>query len=381
MKFSITKEELASALSVVITGVGMNSTLPIMAGIYIKAEDNNLILESTDLNYSCKAVASAFVEEEGEAVLPGKLFNDIVRAFEDSKVTIVTDDTKAFITCEQAAFSTNVLNAQEFPAFPEATASNSVSMNFEKFQSMIKKVIKSASKDNSKGIYTGVYFEAKDGRARAVTTDSFRLAVAEEKVESASDFDMIIPPHFLNEICALQVQGDVTVGFNENQAIIKVGNYEFINRRIQGAFPDYTRLINANNPTTIVVSRQKLLSAIRRVSILRAENVSLSISVDVDKQMLQLSINATHNGVATELLPARCEGDSCVIGFDTSYLLDGLSAIGTNYVLMSFSAGKQPSHIAPCVVADENFDFAEVRETEDNLLKNKFLYLPMPVIQ
>lgn len=205
MKFSITKEELASALSVVITGVGMNSTLPIMAGIYIKAEDNNLILESTDLNYSCKAVASAFVEEEGEAVLPGKLFNDIVRAFEDSKVTIVTDDTKAFITCEQAAFSTNVLNAQEFPAFPEATASNSVSMNFEKFQSMIKKVIKSASKDNSKGIYTGVYFEAKDGRARAVTTDSFRLAVAEEKVESASDFDMIIPPHFLNEICALRV--------------------------------------------------------------------------------------------------------------------------------------------------------------------------------
>lgn len=383
MKFSITKEELNTALSVAITGVGVNSTLPIMAGIYLKAQDKTLTLESTNLDYSCKVECAAFVEEDGEAVLPGKLFYDIVRSFEDAKVSIVTDDTKAFITCEQAAFSTNVLNASEFPGFPSVTSTNSVTMNFEKFQAMIKKVIKATSKDASKGIFTGVYFEAGEGKVRAVTTDLYRLAVAEEKIEDAqANFNMVIPPHFLNEISSLSSEGkDVTIGFDENQVIIKVGGFEFINRRLQGNWPDYRRLIKATNPTTVVVSKQKLLAAIKRVSILRSDNIPLSIAVDVDKQMLQLSVNASGNGVATELVGANCDGEACSVGFDTNYVLDGLSSINTNDVMMTFSPSKDPSHIVPCVVNEDNFSFDDIRETEENLLKNKYLYLAMPVIQ
>lgn len=256
MKFSITKEELNKALSVAISGVGLNSTLPIMAGIYMKASEKDLTLESTDLDYSCKVVVPAFVEEQGEAVLPGKLFYDIVRSFEDSKVSVVTDPSKAFITCEQAAFSTNVLNAEEFPGLPEVSSTNSVTMPFDSFQAMIKKVIKATSRDSSKGIYTGVFFEAAEGKVRAVTTDSYRLAIAEERIEdSNAQFSVVIPPHFLNEICSLQSSERATIGFNENQVIIKVGGYEFVNRRLQGSFPDYRRLINSNNPTTVVVPK------------------------------------------------------------------------------------------------------------------------------
>lgn len=384
MKISLSKEQLCDALSVAVTAISNNSTLPVMAGVLVQAEEKEVVFEATDLDSSCKIITSALVEEEGQAVLPGKLFYDIVKTLEDSRVSITTDEIKAFITCEQAAFSTNVLNAEEFPGFPEIESLAKVEIPFEKFQTMVKKVIKAAAKDDSKGIFTGVFVEVKNSKVRAVTSDSYRVAVAEESVETPADveFSAVIPPHFLSEITSLNAKGEVmTLAYNENQVIIQTGEVTFINRRLQGQFPEYQKLINASNETTVVVDKSSLCAAIKRVSVLRDDNTPITFDVDIQKETLQLSVNASSSGVATEVLSVKCTGENCNVGFDASYLNDGLGAVSTNDVLLTLSANKQPAHIAPCVVKHEEFSFDEVKETADNMLKNKFLYLVMPVLQ
>ncbi len=384
MKISLSKEQLCDALSVAVTAISNNSTLPVMAGVLVRAEDKSVTFEATDLDSSCKIVTSALVEEEGQAVLPGKLFYDIIKTCEDSRVCVTTDEAKAFITCEQAAFSTNVLNAEEFPGFPDVETISKIQIPFDKFQTMVKKVIKAASKDDSKGIFTGVFVEVKEGKVRTVTSDSYRVAVAEENVETDDgvEFSAVIPPHFLNEITSLNAAGEMmTIAYNENQVIIQTGEVTFINRRLQGQFPEYQKLINASNETTVIVDKSTLVSAIKRVSVLRDENTPITFDVDIQKETLQLSVNASSSGVATEVLSVKCTGENCNVGFDAGYLNDGLGAVSTNDVLLTLSANKQPAHIAPCVVKLDDFSFDEVKETQDNMLKNKFLYLVMPVLQ
>lgn len=385
MKFSMTKEELTNALSLAVSAISTNSTLPVMSGVLVNASDGNVTFEATDLDSSCKIVSPALVEEEGCTVLPGKKFFDIAKVMEDSRVDVTADDVTAFITCEQAAFTSSVLNASEFPGFPEIETSASVTFPFSKFQSMIKKVIKSASRDESKGIFTGVFLEVKEGKVRAVTSDSFRVAVAEESVdvEEGCEFEAIIPPHFLNGIISMTADYcDVCVAYNDNQVLIKVGNITFINRKLQGKFPNYRRLINPSNETTIVVDKSSLTKALKRVSVLREENTAVVFEVNVDENLLQLKLNTTSNGAATEFVnEVKCCGIDCVAGFDVSYINDGISSVGTNDVLLTISSGKQPAHIAPCVENRSNLNFESVVENDGNMLKNKFLYLVMPVIQ
>ena len=384
MKISLSKEQLADALRVAVTAISTNSTLPVMAGIMLKTEEKEVTFEATDLDSSCQIVTTALVEEEGEAVLPGKLFYDIIKTCEDSRVSITTDDTKAFITCEKAAFSTNVLDAEEFPGLPKVKEETSVKIPCAKFQAMLKKVARAASKDESKGVFTGVFVEVKEGKVRAVTSDSYRVAVAEEALDNADgvEFSAVIPPHFLNEIISISVvDEELTLAYNENQVIVQIGGTTFINRKIQGTFPEYQKLINAGNETTVVVDKHDLNAAIKRVGVLRDDSTPIVFDVDIQKETLQLSVNTQTSGAATEVLSVKCTGENCNVGFDATYLNDGLGAINTNDVLLTLSANKQPAHIAPCVAKREEFSFDEVLETEENMFKNKFLYLVMPVLQ
>lgn len=384
MKFTLAKEELTNALSFAVSAISTNSTLPVMSGVLIKASEGKVIFEATDLDSSCKIVTSALVDEEGSSVLPGKIFFDIAKSLEDASVTVATDDSKATITCEQAVFATSVLNANEFPGFPHIQTNARVEIPFAKFQTMVKKVVKSTSRDDSKGIFTGILLEVKDGKVRAVASDSFRVAIAEETIEVGGDseFEAIIPPHFLSGITSLSADDKtVCIAYNENQVLIVVDNITFINRRLQGQFPDYKRLISPSNETTIVVDKQSLIKAVKRVSVLRDENAAIVFDVDVEKEYLQLSINNSSNGAASEIIPVKASGVNCTVGFDSGYLMDGLSSVGTNDVLITLSAGRQPTHVAPCVESRENFSFDNVFETTENMLKNKFLYLVMPVVK
>lgn len=384
MKFSVSQNELSLALSVVLKGIAQNSTLQVLSGIFISAKGATLTLESTDLNYSCKVDLPALIDEEGDVVVPGKLFCDVVRNLDDSRVLFEIKENQAIITCENTAFAVGILDSTEFPNFPTVNPSEKIELEFSTFQNLIKKVIKAASKDESNAVFSGVLVEVFGDKVRAVASDSYRIAIAEEKFLSQqenADFQVIVPLHFLNEICSLNIKDKkVIVGINQNQVVVILDNISFVNRKIEGSFPDYRKLLSANNETVLAISKQKLQNALKRMAILKDEKTSVSINVSTTNSTIQISLSSVISGSATEVIEVQCYGQDVVASYDIQYLMDGLSSINTNNVIFSLSKEKQPAHIAPCVFEKE-IKQEDIQEKEDSLLANKFIYLIMPVFR
>ena len=156
MKFSINQSELQDALAVVLKGIATRSTLPILSGIYLDAHNDNLTLQATDLELSIQFTIPALVEEEGRSVFPGKLFFDIVKNLPDAAVHVETGEDSAVITCDASSFSIKTLDAEDFPGFPHVDTQQAISIPFSQFSSMVKRVARVVSKDESRAILTGV---------------------------------------------------------------------------------------------------------------------------------------------------------------------------------------------------------------------------------
>ena len=163
MKFSINRTELANALSIVLKGVSTRSTLPVLSGILIEAAGDKIILQATDLELSIQYSVAALVEEEGRTVVPGKLFSEIVKNLPDAAVHIEATDEQAFVTCDTSSFSIRALNAEDFPGFPRVDVHQKIEIPFHQFSTMVKRVSRVVSKDESRAILTGVLITLEAG--------------------------------------------------------------------------------------------------------------------------------------------------------------------------------------------------------------------------
>ena len=163
MKFSINRTELANALSIVLKGVSTRSTLPVLSGILIEAAGDKIILQATDLELSIQYSVAALVEEEGRTVVPGKLFSEIVKNLPDAAVHVEATDEQAFVTCDTSSFSIRALNAEDFPGFPRGDVHQKIEIPFHQFSTMVKRVSRVVSKDESRAILTGVLITLEAG--------------------------------------------------------------------------------------------------------------------------------------------------------------------------------------------------------------------------
>ena len=362
MKFSINQTELQNALGTVLKGTSSKSTLPILSGIFIEAKEDSLIFQATNLDLSIQYQAKALVEEPGKTVLPGKLFFDIVKSMNDAAVHITTNDEGATIICDSSSFMIRTLDPNDFPSFPKVEILQKISVPFETFTSMIKKVSKAASRDESKPALTGINVTLEDGTLSMVTTDSYRLALASAAVknDNAENFQAVISSVFMADIASLpKTADDLTLALTENQIVVTYQDTVFINRKIEGTYPAYKRIIPTSYATRIRVSRQQLISAVRRASLLGNTGVSVKFEVDVPSHTLQLS-STQDNGSLKETLPFEGDGENIEIGFNCAYVTDGLSSADGDEIFLELTSSAK----------------AGVFKTEGEC---SFLYLVMPM--
>lgn len=156
VKFSINQTELQNALSIVLKGIATRSTLPILSGIFIEAENDSLTLQATDLELSIQYTVPALIEEEGKIVFPGKLLSEIVKNLPDAAVHVSTELDSAVITCDSSSFSIKTLDASDYPGFPRVDVQQEITIPFSQFVTMVKRVARVVSKDESRAILTGV---------------------------------------------------------------------------------------------------------------------------------------------------------------------------------------------------------------------------------
>lgn len=363
MKFSINKSELQNAISIVLKGVSTRSTLPVLSGILIEAVGDKIILQATDLELSIQYSAAALVEESGKSVLPGKLFSDIVKNLPDASVHVEAQDERAFITCDTSSFSLKALNYEDFPGFPSVDVHQRIEIPFAQFSSMVKRVSRVVSKDASRAILTGVLVTLEAGRLRMVATDSYRLAVTEASMPDATadEFQAVIAGSFLSEIASLpKTESPVTIALADNQILVTCEDTVFINRRIEGNFPNYKQLIPESYTTRALIDVDRLVAGVKRASLLGSSTSPVKLDLNMASQTVQLSAASQDVGSAQETLPCEIEGEDVEIAFNYTYVLEGLSSVAGDKVYLEVQSSLKPGIFR--AVAPENY-----------------LYLVMPV--
>ncbi len=363
MKFSINKSELQNAVSIVMKGLGTPSSLPVLSGILLDAKGDSVVLQTTDLNLSIQYKVTALIEEEGKTVVPGKLFFDIVKSMPEAAIHVATVESEAHISCDNTSFSVKTLNYEDFPGFPTVETSQSITIPVSQFQSMVKKVSKVVSKDESRAILTGVLVAAEGNTLRMVGTDSYRLALSETVLENEvqDDFQAVISGNFLNDVAGIQaVESEITLALSENQIVITCGGIVFINRRIQGNYPNYKQLLPESYKTKAVVDLNTLTSCVKRASLLSTSTSPLKFDLNIASNTMQITVNSADVGSVQETVVGEIEGEDVEIAFNSTYVLDGLSVIKSEKVSFETETAMKPG-------------IFRAEEPEN------FLYLIMPV--
>lgn len=351
MKFSVNKSELQSAISVVLKGVSGRSTIPVLSGIFAKVSDDKLTLQSTDLELSIQYSVPVLVEEEGSTVFPGKFFFEIVKNLPDAAVHITTNDSSATaqISCDASTFSIRTLSADDFPGFPSVATEQTLIIPFNTFSQMVRRVSKAVSHDESRAVLTGIFVETEGDSLRMVATDSYRLAISEVKTEGEGisvddDFSAVISGAFMNDIAGLNAAGEnVSIGLSANQIVLACANMVFINRRIEGQYPNYRQLISDERTTRATFPTDALAAAVKRASLMSSVSAPLKFTLTPSPTNLaSVAVNSTDLGSVMENIECQIEGEEVEIAFNSTYVLDGLSVMGADEVYFDVQSPLKP---------------------------------------
>ena len=330
MKFTVSQSALERALAVVAKGMATNSTLPVLSGIYIRASEGMLELQTTNLTISIRHKVAANVEEPGETVIPGKVLTSIVKNLPDAAISFEAPGSDVSITCDKSHYRLKALDPSVFPEFPEVDIDTSIELPSELLQEMVDKVYKVTSKDTSRPILSGVLITVEENVIRLVATDSYRLAVCDATTETSSAaeaFRAIIGGRTFHEVLALPSMTErLLLGTTANQVVFAFGDTTYVTRRIEGTFPNYRQLLPQSHNTSVQMEVSSLAAALRRVSSLAASNSPVRFDVDVEGHIMRLSASSPDQGESTELMSVEAEGEPMSIALNNSYVLDCVAA-------------------------------------------------------
>ena len=289
----------------------------------------------------------AEVQREGIAVLPGRLTLDVARALPSDQVTIelraAQQDVE--IVSGSATFHIRTLRAEDFPPFPDAGGDAVVTVPAEAFVETVGKVARSASRDETRPILTGILVSAAGQELRMVATDSYRLSVKETPLESPLDgaFEANVPARALQELARIAQQAGtetLQVAKRANQIVFDVGGMVLTSRLIEGQFPNYRQLLPESYEHELRVETRELTDVVRRISLLAQKNAPLRLSFAEGE--LKVSAQTPDVGEALETLPVPFGGEPFEIGFNPEFLRDGLESVEADDLVLKLISPLRP---------------------------------------
>ena len=357
-------------LALVSRGVSARSTIQLLGGILLEAEDEKVRLSATDMEISIQTSSPARIEEGGRVVIPARIFNDVVRSLRGGEIMLEHDFSEGVVrlSAQENEYRIRTYAAEDFPRLPQFDEAVAFKMSGEALVETVEKVSRSYSRDETRPVLTGILISFEDSRVRMVTTDSYRLSIKE--TELATTFEgsreAIIPARAMQEVSRIFSGSDeeqVEVALSENQALFRIGDVLFGTRLIEGNFPEYRRLLPDAYEREISIRREDLIDSLRRVSLFaQRQTPPIPVSLTFSKDTVEMMVRSGEVGEARERLPATSE-DDFHISFNPSYLLDGVSAVDTENVLFRLNESLKPGLVVP--------------ETERE--EPDFLYLIMPM--
>jgi DNA polymerase III subunit beta len=354
LRITVARDELAARLATVARGVSTRTTVLVLGGIQLRAEGGQLHLAATDMEVSLRSTLDAQVSDEGVVVVPGRLLLDIARTLPESEVTLEhkPEEAVVVVTSGTANYRLHTYSSEDFPRLPEVNTDALYAIERDALVETIARVGRSASRDESRPVLTGILVRFEPGRVVMAATDSYRLAVKETPVEAVlPDLEAIIPARALQELARIAVGADeVQLGLQENHVVFGADGTWLTTRRIDGQFPNYRQLLPEQFEHELSLPREELLEVVRRVSLMAQRNSPLRLRF-ADGE-LTVSAITQDVGEARESLPAPFQGDALEIGFNAEFLRDGLDSVDSETVKL-----KLISPLRPAVLEGESDDY------------------------
>ena len=228
MRIICEKEKILKGITSVINGVASKTTMPVLEGILLQTNDNELKLTSYDLEIGIEYILEANVEEQGNTVVNAVMFSEIIKRLPATEIKLTINENNLLeIECEGSLYKLSTMNPDDFPELPKINVDNSIEIEQTTLKNMIRKTIFAVSTEENRPIFTGCLFEVKENKLNVVAVDGYRLAVkTKELLNSGNDFSSVIPGKTLNEVNKIISDSfdTVKIGISRNQALFEMEN-------------------------------------------------------------------------------------------------------------------------------------------------------------
>jgi DNA polymerase III subunit beta len=355
LKISCPRDEFLRQLAIVSRAASTRTTVQVLAGLLLRAQEGRLELAATDMEISLRSSLEVDVGSEGAVVVPGRLLVDLARLLPSDDVSIEHRPGEGIVEVVSgtASYKLHTYNADDFPRLPEVSAAPLVAVDAEAVLETTGKVSRAASRDESRPVLTGILVRFEGDRLVMAATDSYRLAVKETQLEAGGlELDAIVPARALGELTRIAQGGDeLQLGVQENQVLFATDGVLLTTRRIEGQFPNYRQLLPEAFEHELTLPRDEALDVVRRVSVMAQRNAPLRLRFAEGE--LTVSAQTQDVGEARETLPVPFTAEPLEIGFNPEFLRDGIESIVGDEVRM-----KLISPLRPAVLQGEGDDFS-----------------------
>ncbi|HEV2975885.1 MAG TPA: DNA polymerase III subunit beta [Solirubrobacteraceae bacterium] len=366
MKLSLSTSELMAQLQTVTRVASTRSAVPALSGVLIAADGNaSPELRATDTEIALRVPLDAEAERPGSAVLPARLLLDVTRSLPADRVTLElrSAEQDVELISGSATFHLRTLRAEDFPTLPEPSPETRIELPGGAFVETVSRVARSASRDETRPVLTGILMSASGQELRMVATDSYRLSVKETALEAplAGSLEANVPARALQELARIAQQAPddaLAVSVGQNQVVFELGRTVLSSRLIDGQFPNYRQLLPDSVEHELRLASGELTDVVRRISLLAQKNAPLRLSFS--DGALTISAQTPDVGEASETIPVPFHGEPFEIGFNPEFLRDGLESVESDELVLKLISPLRPGLI-------------ESPDTGD------FVYLIMPI--
>lgn len=358
MKFRVERDVFADAVAWTARSIPTRpGTVPQLSGIMLQTSSDGLVMSGFDYETSAEVTTQAEVADDGQVLVSGRLLADIARALPHRPVEVALDGAKVSLTCGSSRFSLQTMPVEDYPALPEMPATIG-SIDSDLFMAAVTQAVTAAGRDDMLPVLTGVKIEIDGGRLSLLATDRFRLSLREltwRPDQPDLEATALVPARVLSDtaksltagselklaLALDQGAGDGLIGFSAQSAS---GRRLTTTRLIEGAFPNVRQLFPNSTDITARVEVASLIEAVKRVSLVAGRNTPIRLTFS--DSMLTLEAGNGEEAQASESLEAVLSGEGMTIGFNPSYLLDGLSAIPGSHAHIAMTEPSRPAALA-----------------------------------
>ena len=362
MKFQVNRDVFSEAVSFAVKLLPQRTTLPILSGVLIQAGDEGLVLSSFDYEVSSKTEIKADVEEPGTVLVSGRLLAEIAGRLPNAPVRVATDESRISVSCGSATFTLLSMPVEEYPSIPEVGAESGV-VPAEEFATAVAQVAVAASRDDVTPVITGVQLEVRENSLGLVATDRYRVAVREIDWDGGAvggeqeSITALVPARTLQEVGkTFGHSGTISVAItsrDDRELIAFSADKKTVTSLlIKGNFPPVRRLFPDTVDNHAVMNTVELIEATRRVALVLEREAALRYSFTADG--LTLEAIGSEQAQASETVDAIMTGEDTIVSLKPQFLLDGLSAVHSEFVRISFTKTENPNKPGPVLITSQS---------------------------